>query len=307
MNDFKELLRKITPAQWTLVAITVAFAAGGAIYHLLMHNDLGHSAAMFLGIPAILAIVLALAPNPKSITGGILKGITLALLILAPLLGEGYVCILFASPLFYLVGAAVGIIVDTFRRKRNATLGCVALVLLPMTLEGVSPQLSFNRVQIVEVTRVVDAPADAVERQLALTPDVGTTLPAALRIGFPRPLQASGEGLEIGAQRRIHFAGAEGDPPGDLVMRVASRKPGFVRFETSSDTTKLTQWIAWDSSDVQWTAVDGGHTRVTWRIQFERKLDPVWYFAPIEQAFVHQAAAYLISADATPHMGAGGR
>jgi hypothetical protein len=301
-----ELLRKIKPAQWTLIAITIAFTAGGVIYRLLMRNDLGHSAAMFLGIPAILAIVLALAPNPKSITGGILKGITLALLILAPLLGEGYVCILFASPLFYLVGTVIGLIVDGFRNKRNTTLSCVALVMLPLSLEGVSPQLSFDRVQTVEATRVVDASADAVEHQLARTLDIATVLPAALRIGFPRPLQASGEGLEIGALRSIHFAGAEGDPPGDLTMRVTARRPDFVRFETTSDTSKLTQWIAWDRSEVRWNQIDATHTRVVWRIQFERKLDPVWYFAPIEQAFVHQAAEYLISADATPRTAEGG-
>jgi len=83
-------------------------------------------------------------------------------------------------------------------------------------------------------------------------------------------------------------------------MRVAARRPGYVRFETISDSSKLTQWIAWDGSEVEWKAVDQQHTLVTWRVHFERQLDPAWYFAPLERAAVHEAAKYLIEANATP-------
>jgi len=292
---------KTNAAQWWVISLTFAFTAGGILYHLLMRDGFGHTALMFLGIPAVLAIVLALTPKAKSATGGILKGITLALLIIAPLLGEGYLCILMASPLFYVCGIVVGVVVDERRSKRGIRLSCVALVLLPMSLEGVVPALSFNRTQTVEVSRVVNAPADAVEHRLALSPDITVPLPAPLRIGFPRPLAAWGEGLEIGALRTIHFSGAEGDPEGDLTMRATAREPGMVRFQAVSDKSKLTQWIAWDSSEVRWKQIDATHTEVTWRVQFERQLDPAWYFTPLERGAIHEAAKYLIEANATPH------
>jgi hypothetical protein len=205
-----------------------------------------------------------------------------------------------ASPLFYLAGIVVGVVMDENRKNKNVKLSCLALILLPMALEGVVPGLSFNRAQTVEVSRVVDAPVVAVEQQLAQSPEIAKALPRALRIGFPRPLNAWGQGLDIGDSRTIHFAGAEGDPPGDLTMRVAARRPGYVRFETISDSSKLTQWIAWDGSEVEWKAVDQQHTLVTWRVHFERQLDPAWYFAPLERAAVHEAAKYLIEANATP-------
>jgi len=271
MDDDGKKLNRFSPAQWQLV-----------------------------GIPVLVAILLALTPKAKTATGGIMKGITLALLIVAPLLGEGYLCILMASPLFYLAGIVVGVVMDEKRKNKNVKLSCLALILLPMSLEGVVPGLSFNRAQTVEVSRVVDAPADSVERQLAQSPEIARALPRALRIGFPRPLNAWGQGLGIGAMRTIHFAGAEGDPPGDLTMRVAAREPEYVRFETVSDSSKLTQWIAWDSSEVQWKPVDDRHTMVTWRVHFERQLDPAWYFAPLERSAVHEAAKYLIEANATP-------
>ena len=45
------------------------------------------------------------------------------------------------------------------RKKRNATLSCVVLVLLLMCLQGIVPELTMHRGQTVSVTRVVDAPA----------------------------------------------------------------------------------------------------------------------------------------------------
>jgi hypothetical protein len=301
MSEAQETREKFRAARWWVVGLAAAVTAGAALYRGLKWGGYGNSAAMFLGIPLVLTIVLAATPRAKTLTGGILKGITFALLIVAPLLGEGYLCILMASPLFYLVGIVVGLIADDVRRRNRGTkLSCIALLALPMCLEGVVPRLTFDRRQEVEATRRVDGTPDAVERELAKSLRVGTKLPVFLGIGFPRPLETSGEGLEVGDMRTIHFSGAEGDPPGDLVMRVAAREHGYARFERVSDGSKLTQWVAWNASEVFWTPVDAGHTAVTWRIHFERELDPAWYFAPWERFAVREAAGYLIEANATP-------
>jgi len=160
--------------------------------------------------------------------------------------------------------------------------------------------MTFHRAQTVAVTKVVNAPVYLVERALARSPDVHVSLPALLNVGFPRPLQAWGDGLSIGATRTIHFSGAEGDPPGDLVMRVSGRREGYVEFERISDGSKLTQWLQWRRSEIEWRPVDEFHTRVTWRIGYDRGLDPAWYFGPWERLVVGKAAGYLIDSNATP-------
>jgi hypothetical protein len=224
-----------------VVGIAIAVTVGAFLYRLLVtHQPLGASSLMFVGIPVVLAVLLAVTPPAKTVTGSIVFGITLVLLVLAPLMGEGYLCILFASPLFYGFGVAVGKGIEAIRRieddrRKNQVRCASALLLIPMCLEGVFPATTIPRAQAVEVTRVVDGPASDVERALARSPRVDVRLPRFLRIGFPRPLRASGEGLAVGDARTIHFSGAEGDPEGDLVMRVTEREPGFVRFETASD------------------------------------------------------------------------
>jgi hypothetical protein len=151
----------------------------------------------------------------------------------------------------------------------------------------------------VEVTRVVNAPAGAVEQALAESAHVQLAVPAWIRI-FPRPLKAWGSGLKVGDMRTITFAGAEGQAPGDLRVVVTARAPGLVCTQAVSDGSKLTQWASWRTSEVRWRALDAGRTEVTWRITFERQLDPAWYFVPLERVAVHEAAAYMIAANATP-------
>jgi hypothetical protein len=286
----KEKLRNV-------LVVAAAYVVSALLYKLLFHEGLGHSSLLFIGVPGVLAILLAVAPRAGTAKGGIVKGITLALLLIAPLVGEGYLCILMASPLFYLIGLLIGAAVDGSRNKTN-TLSCAAGLVILLSLDGVIPP--HHRQETVSVTRILAAPASDIRDAPAKPPDIAAPLPRFLRLGFPRPIAASGSGLTIGATRTIHFTGAEGDPPGDLTLRVARVGSGEVLFVATHDTSKLTQWIQWQSSLVRWQPVDATHTRVTWQTTFDRQLDPWWYFAPWERYAVRKSTEYLLTSNATP-------
>lgn len=280
-----------------VLVVAAAYIASALVYKLLFHEGLGHSSLLFIGLPGVLAILLALAPRAGTAKGGIVKGITLALLLIAPLVGEGYLCILMASPLFYALGLAIGAGVDASRNKHR-TLSCMSVAVMLLSLDGIVP--THPRQETVSVTRVIAAPAAQVRIAMAQPPDIAIPLPWFLRLGFPHPIAVSGSGLQSGATRIIHFTGAEGDPPGDLTMLVANASANQVQFFATRDTSKLTQWLLWRSSSVQWEPVDATHSRVIWQTTFERQLDPWWYFVPWERYAARKATAYLITANATP-------
>jgi len=280
-----------------VLVVAAAYIISAILYKLLFHERLGHSSLLFIGLPGVLAILLALAPRAGTVKGGIVKGITFALLLIAPLLGEGYLCILMASPLFYAIGLAIGAGIDASRNKHR-TLSCMAVLVILLSLDGIVP--SHQRLETVSVTRVITAPPAEIRAAMASPPDIAIALPSFLRLGFPRPIAVSGSGLEPGAIRTIHFTGAEGDPPGDLTMHVAKASVNQIQFVATGDTSKLTQWLLWRSSSVQWEPVDATHMRVTWQTTFERQLDPWWYFGPWERYAVRKASEYLITANATP-------
>jgi hypothetical protein len=287
-----------------VIGLAIVMAAGSLGYRVLVSKHLEQTAALFIGLPAVLAILVALTRPPKSATGVILKAMTLLLLLSGILLGEGFICIVMAAPLFYLVGFVIGRIVDAAEKRRQRRLdvrlyGLILLPFLPLSLEGVRPSLSFSRAEEVTVERTVPASAEAVQRSLESTPLFEESLPLFLRIRFPRPAAIWGDGLEPGAYRAIRFTEAE-EPPGILVLRVSARSPGFVRFEAESDTSMIAHWLEWRSVDVRWESLSPGATRVRWTLRYERRLDPAWYFGPWERYAVRLAAGYLVETAATP-------
>ena len=299
MNDL-EPKPSISRSQWKLIFLILAVSAGSVMYRLIVRGRLEQTAVLFVGIPTVLAILLAMVPKAKTVKGGIMKGLTLFLLLSGPLLGEGFICILMASPIFYLVGLLVGAIVDWNREKRQTTLSCLLLILLPMSIEGSSPRLSFNREETVQASQVVYGSEQDVQIALSHSPRTETPVPIYGRMGFPLPTRSMGR--RPGSWRHPHdsFCWWRGQTWRPSAQGERIHVPGMF---------DLTRYLTTASSHTGWTGsrrksngrrLDAQHVRVTWTLHFERRLDPAWYFRPWERYATHLAAEYLIRANATP-------
>jgi hypothetical protein len=293
-----EKVPRPSAAQWGVALLALAVAAGVVSYRWLVQHRLQQSAALFVGIPTIVCIVLAFTPSPKTVAGMAVKAITIGLLLSGPLLQEGFLCILMAAPLFYLIGIGLGSWIDRERSQppgsRLYVSAAVVVPFIAMSLEGTHPILTIDDNETVVASKVLEMSPRAFGLRLAGMPDFGTKLPAFLGIGFPRPLSASGEGLAPGDERSIHFSGGEGRPPGDVRLTVEESRDGFARFRCSSDTSHVTHWLAWQGSVVEWREASPGRTHVTWSLRYRRLLSPWWYFGPLERYAARLAAGYLI-------------
>ena len=328
--DVRALLRKEQPsaesdvsetsrARWAIVTITLALAIAGVVYRVVQETPFHQSALFFVGVPAVLAITLALTPKAKSATGMIVRGITLALLLSGVVLYEGFICIAMAAPLFYLVGILIGAPIDRARRKKSSegrVYSLVGLGLLVLSLEGATPATSFSTREVVRAERTVDVSAAQIRAALARTPSFDEALPFYLKLGFPRPVAARGRGLAVGDRRTIffgdespmepiaaaheHHLASSGEGGGVLKLEIVRRGPGLVVFEPVVDATAFTHWISWGRSAVRWSAVDADTTEVSWTLHFERKLSPSWYFGPWQRYAAEKAAGYLIETVALP-------
>jgi uncharacterized membrane protein len=285
--------------QWIWLLVIAAAVAASVYYHLLVSQRLEQTSALFIGIPALIAAICVLTPKPQSATGTALKSVTLFLCIAGAFLGEGFICIIMAAPIFYLVAILIGRARD--RESKSAQVLCSLLILaaIPMSTEGVKSDLSFAREEVVSVESVIAGTSDQVEAALAATPRLNGELPFYLRLGFPRPASVNNSGLAPGMRYSIHFAGGEGKP-GDLVLEVTDHRPGRLSFRALSDNSHVAHWLKWEESSVEWSALDATHTRVTWTLRYRRLLDPAWYFRPWERYAVRLTAEQLIQDAATP-------
>ncbi|HEX6747728.1 MAG TPA: hypothetical protein VF092_10595 [Longimicrobium sp.] len=291
-----------------LLGLIAGATVASVAFRLMIYTNTQHTALVFVGIPALLAVAVAYTGEPRSATGTVLRATTLALLIAAIVMGEATVCLIMAAPIIYLVAILVGVSSDRAakRRQREGRAGFAsfpALVLLAAAvpaMEGVVPRFEFPREAAVTVTRVVSAAPDEVEYALAGPMRFDRPLPAFLRLGFPTPAATEGAGLRVGDRRSVVLA--HGHHPGALVMAVRAAEPGRALFVPVSDDSYVTHWLAWRSAEVRWRGVAGG-TEVRWTLRYRRRLDPAWYFGPLERYGVGVAAGYLVDALATPRAG----
>jgi hypothetical protein len=299
-SDDVYLDRAERTARLTVMAIVVTLVAVSIAYRVLVVKHLEHTSFVFIGLPALAAITL-LHTRPQTAIGTVNKVIAILLCLSGILFGEGLICILMAAPIFFLVGTVIGLVINKLAGGKWR--GGVSLVVVPLSLEGIVPSLAFDREERVTVSRNVDATPDQVRFALAVTPRFDRELPRFFRLGFPTPMHTSGQGLGIGDDRRVTFAHGR-HHTGALVMRVTRADSESVAFTMASDSSYITHWLSWEEADVRWAPIGAGRTRVTWTLRYRRRLDPAWYFVPLERYGAGLAAEYLIETLATPRAGA---
>jgi hypothetical protein len=297
-------------AQTLLIGFIVVLAATGAYYRLVHLADLHRSAALYIGVPAVLAIGLVLLPRSRSATGMALKGSVVAMLIATVVLPEGFLCLLMATPLVVFIAVGVGATVDLTTRERGHQRRSVLFVAIPLAImaaEGAAGS-PFETRDRTTASVVVEATPAEVAAALAAPPTFDTTRPAFLSLGFNHPVAAEGAGLEIGDRRVIHFAGGshEDHPKGlagsgadghsTMELTVVRSQPGRVELRVDQDHTMLARWVDLDRSVVTWEPVDATTTRVTWTLVYERLLFPTAYFGPVQRYGMGTAADYLLDA-----------
>ncbi|MFZ4761523.1 MAG: hypothetical protein ACOYK8_01740 [Alphaproteobacteria bacterium] len=299
---------KIASSQWRLFFVVLVLGLSGIFYGILREHRLYNSAALYIGLPLLLALGLSLSPKTKSALGATMKGMTIALLLSAIVFLEGYICILLAAPIFYAVGALIAYPIDRAckREDKNSTLqtACIATVFGLLSLEGTTEMTTVPRHNEIIVSKIVAADITDIRSQLSKTPEFTQDKPVFLKI-FPYPAQITGQGLNIGDERVAKFIAYKhiwwSKVEGDLVMKITENSKDKIKFAVVKDDSYLSHYLKWQSSEVSLESVDSTHTKVTWKLSYERMLDPAWYFSPMQRYAATLAARELIDHVATPH------
>lgn len=267
----------------TVLFIYLAIYAGIVLYHYtLKRYDLIDSSLLYIGLPALLAILVLQIPS-KSITGRLLIGLTLVLLLAVPVLREGTVCVIMSAPLMYAVVAAIGLLFDWAAQRWNRTNASILVTVLAviLSMEGVTEATTFNRNEEVAASRVIDgAPAEVMARFM-VDPSIPTELPGLFEIGFPRPYGFKRDGNEIGSHFSLSFI--KKDKISAVTFELTQATSDRLVFTMVEDKSRVSRWMSWQKTVFTFTPTPDGRTEVICAISFWRRLDPVWYFGPIER------------------------
>jgi hypothetical protein len=279
-------------AKWILAALVVAF--GAVMFGWAVTTGHADSALLFVGLPVLLALALVLLPG-RTTHGRVFQLTTVFLLLTAVALHEGAICVILAAPLVYGMAHGVTALVRLFdRSSRPYALLPIPLLLLS-ALEGTSDDLRLHAEQTVTVKRVVAATPEEVLLRVARGPRPTEVRELPLRaLAVPMPHHVTGSGLATGDRWVFQYAGTSHGSGGETITRVSAAAADRVDFEVVSDTAITSRWMVWEGGSVRWRAAGARRTEVTMTLTYRRRLDPSWYFGPLQQGLTHEGAGHLL-------------
>jgi len=284
--------KKKTP--WAMLGLIVAIALASVTYRAIAFSDYPKSGLMFVGLPTILAILIALSGQSKSPTTQIFKGTSMFLLIVLIFAWEGFVCVLMAAPIFFTVALIVSWLCERARKRdRLSCLGLIPIALL--SFEGTGSLLSLEREHSVHTSKIISISKTELLEKLALAPSFDSKIPTIFRLGFPIPKTAESSGALATDHAMTYFIQFSGPPEygNTLHVRTTQFAQNQINFQFPSDSTKISDWLTWKEASISWTDTEQG-LEVNLELKFQRNLDPVWYFGPLQQYAVERAGNYLL-------------
>ena len=273
--------------------LILALVICSVVYRLLGKYDYNHTSFLFVGIPALLAILLVkYTDSPRTAYGIVFKAITLFLLLSAILLGEGTVCILFAAPIFYAIAALIVAIYEYFKNKGKSDLS--AFVIIPVVLVMAQPS-QINNVPDMQSKETIVIIDNAVSiSAFNKTPDFLSNYPSFFKIGFPQPMGIEGEGLNIGDKRNITFQSST-KGQGTLPLEVIEKNDNSITFKSMADYTHIGSWLTWNQMKVELIKHGTNQTMIKWTTDYQCDLGPRWYFEPLQSYAVGVMNEHLIN------------
>ncbi len=276
-----------------LYILIATLIACSLVYRLLGDYDYKQTSLLFVGIPALLAILMVKYTNtPRTAYGIVFKAITLFLLLSSILLGEGVLCIIFAAPIFYGV-AAILVAIHEYLHKRDKS-NLSAFFIIPTILVLAQPT-EINRIPDMQ-TQVSTIVFDHKTSINAFTkiPDFQENYPNFFRIGFPTPIGITGAGMEIGDTRDIQFKSST-KGIGTLSLEIIEKSPQSITFKPIHDDTHISHWLSWNEMKIELIEENESQTIVKWTTKYQCDLGPSWYFEPLENIAVQVMNKHLIN------------
>ncbi len=275
-----------------LIIIVAVLAITSLTYRLIDYNSFEQTSILFVGLPALLTIlVIKYAKTPKTAYGVVFRIITLFLLMSSILLGEGIVCVLFAAPIFYGVSA---IIVSIYEyQKKNRKINSILIIPVLILLSQLSEIKSTPPNQTIQVSKVFFHNIN-LQEDISKSPDLSTNLPYFFKLGFPKPVGIKVQGTDIGDEINISFKSTT-KGVGVLSLRIVSCNKNQVVLEVAKDESHINHWLTWEKILIEVKQFGNHQSEVTWTTSYTCDLGPQWYFTPLENYAVRLMNLHLIN------------
>jgi len=295
--------------QKRIVMLAVLFITGLAslAIHQLIRYDLDHTALLFLAVPYGVAVLITLlrpyGEHDKWWQPYVSHSVTALVVFLgsSAVLFEGFICILFFMPIYFFVVTlafiANCITVARAARGSKTYASVIPLLVILFSFEGTSEVTTFDRHNTATATATVSLSPQELLQNLAMPFELPSSDDWMLGL-FPMPHSIEAGSLEVGDIHRVHTRYhrwfVTNTHEGIIELRIDSVTPERVTVSFVRDTSFFSSYVRLIGSDIQFVTDADGLTHVSLTVSYERRLDPAWYFQPVQQYAMKTMAGHLI-------------
>jgi Ca2+/Na+ antiporter len=282
------------------------FVFASIAIHLILRSDIQGSAFLYVGIPTIIAGLLLLTDSKqtdqhwKSKFSRLVRSSLFIMLASSAVLFEGFLCVVMFMPIYF--GVILIIFIIKYAYEHNKSKSRLHLHMLPMlivvaSLEGIHPDLSFERYNEVTSSKVVNLSINQIKQNLVKPVELDQNRHWFLAM-FPMPYEFDAKSLTEGEvhtiKYRYHRWFITNTHEGFTKIKVAEVSDQKVRMQIIEDTSYTSNYINAHGTEINLIPIDANTTEIRLTVKYERLLDPAWYFDPLQRYATGLLGEYLI-------------
>ncbi|MEM1132670.1 MAG: hypothetical protein AAGH53_07025 [Pseudomonadota bacterium] len=299
-------------AQYRSAKILLIIGLAATALRLLLDSSYATSALVYVAVPTLIAFALIVFVKPYDGHSEHRKFLffmfdsLVIMLATSALLMEGFICVIMFMPIYFgicLIAYLFKLVTGEFRHDDDDNLAerfkVHAWLVLPLMLsiEGVLPETSFERSNVIVRSQIIDADVPEIIDHLNQPMDYSGDRGWMIAV-FPQPVRSENPGLYAGAIHRLHFVYNRwffgNTKRGEMHVRIGEVSKERIRTSIVRNDSYLAGYLNIQGTQLDFHPLSNGSTQVLLTIRYERTLDPYWYFHPMQQIALEQSADYLL-------------
>jgi hypothetical protein len=291
------------------IYILLIIGVTSLLIRALISYDFDRTALLYVGIPFFVALALLYVvqkpeqPSLHKYYGHVVMWSLIVMLGTSIILFEGFVCVVMFMPIYFGILLLMYLFQVLAERLHSSNKGKHYVHVLPVLIfmsafEGVIPSASFEREYSVTRELVVVASITEIQRQLAQPMQLNVERNWLLSL-FPMPTNIQAGTLSTGDVHRVDFIYhrwfVTNTHKGHMKLELTSVEQNHIRTTFLEDTSYIGNYLNLKGTEIRFTPVQDGNTKVTLTIHYHRFLDPAWYFGPVQEYAIGQTAALLLN------------
>lgn len=300
-------VKRVVAMTWLLIV-----GVSALLMHLLFITRLNHSALLYMLVPYSLAVVIIWFRNysgAQTVKQKYWKHLvsTIAVFLATSIvLREGFICVIFFLPI-YLVLVSIAFLYYLIKENKTNKISKKYSSLIPMlvvalSLEGTIEPLTFPRDNQAVVSQTTNLSVEDIKQNMARPFKLEGEGHWMISM-FPMPYRIDAGSLNEGdvhtAYIRYHrwFVTNTHEGSSELLIKRIIDTPTSTKITTEvlSDTTYFSSYLEIHGTEITLTPLIEGGTQIDLTINYQRKLDPAWYFHPLQKFGVSKMADSLIN------------